>query len=134
MTHSAIHFSLGALAATGLCLPSLARRFRSTGTPLARPLLKWLVCSLGAGLWAVVPAILLHAGVPAAFCHGWWMNVFMLHPLLFRLNLGGTIVATAMLAFCFAVHYGLLLCAVRIAEKRQAAALCSGGPVCPRGC
>ena len=119
MTHSAIHFSLGALAATGVCLPSLLRRLR-TGTPLVGPLLRWLCWSLGTGLWAVVPALLLHAGLPAAFCHGWWMNLFILHPLIYRLNLGGTIVATAMLVFCFGLHYGVLLFAVRSAEKRRA--------------
>lgn len=122
MTHSAIHFSLGALAATALCVPSIARRL-CAGEPLARPLRAWLGWSLAAGIWAVVPALLLHAGLPAAFCHGWWMNIFLLHPALCHLNLGGTIVATSLLAFCFGLDYAVLLIAVRLAEKRHDAAL-----------
>lgn len=133
MTHSAIHFSFGALAASCVCLPPLARRLRGDA-PLAPGLLRWLGWSLASGVWAVAPALLLHAGLPPAFCHGWWMNLFMLHPFLSRLNLGGTITATAALVICFGIHYGFLLLAVRSAEQRRIASAGIRGQPCRSGC
>jgi hypothetical protein len=119
MAHSAIHFSVGILAATALSAPSLARAFAAR-RGLAAAVGRWLVWSYALGLYAVIPSLLRRAGAGETFCRGWWMNLFLFHPLLAHWR-GGTVVAAAALACTFALQYGVLLGALRIASRRRPA-------------
>jgi hypothetical protein len=109
------------LLATVLCGPWLSRAVLRDARP-SRAIGCWLLISYAAGLYAIVPSLLLHAGVPASVCSARWMNVFLLHPLLTRMKLGGTIVATAALAALFAMQHAVVLLAIwridRLRRKR----------------
>jgi hypothetical protein len=117
VAHSAIHFALGVAAGTALSAPALSRAF-ARSRKLAMPVLRWLLFSYALGLWAVVPSLLRHAGIPESFCGGWWMNLFLFHPLLARYH-GGTVVASATLLACCAAQYALLLAAIRLQMRRR---------------
>ena len=125
MAHTALHFSLGVTIASTLMLPAVARAWRS-GAPVARSIARWLVAAYALGIYAVIPSLLGWVGLPAACCRGWWMNAFLLHPLLNRLVTGGMIAAGAAIIVCVAVPYGVLLAAVwragHLARASQAAA------------
>lgn len=119
MTHSALHAAFGMLLATALFAPRLLRALRRDDRP-SRTIGAWLLISYAAGLYAVVPSLLLHAGVPAGICSAQWMNIFLLHPLLTRMRLGGTIVASATLAVLFAMQYAAVLLAIwRVDRARR---------------
>lgn len=111
MTHSAIHFSLGVVVTSTFFAPGILHALRRQ-QKLAPLLLRWLLASYAAGLWAVLPAILRHAGLPESVCGGWWMNLFLFHPLLSQLHLGGVIIGGACLAAVFALQYGTVLLAL----------------------
>jgi len=118
MAHSALHFSLGMVIGSAATLPRVAKAWIANRT-LAGDLRRWLLVSYALGLYAIVPSLLGWCGLPAAFCRGWWMNVFLLHPLLTRLKAGGMIPAGCAICFCFVVPYCLLLAALRRAAHRE---------------
>jgi hypothetical protein len=120
MAHSALHFALGALTGAAAATRPLAAAWRG-GRPLARPCRLWLAASYGLALWAVVPPLLKHLGVPEALCEAWWMNIFLLHPALTRLKAGGAIAGTIVLLTVGTAQYTLLLMAVRRARERRPA-------------
>jgi hypothetical protein len=111
MTHSAVHFALGVVVATSFFAPGILHALRRQ-QKLAPLLRRWLLSSYAVGLWAVVPAILRHVGLPEAACSGWWMNIFLFHPLLSHLHLGGVIIGGFCLALVLALQYGTLLLAL----------------------
>lgn len=129
MTHSAIHFALGAAVAAAAWLPAVARNWRA-GAPLAEPTGRWLLATYALGLWALLPALLRHAGLPAAWCDGWWMNVFLLHPLLSGLHLGGALVGAAALGAVLLAQYGVVLLALARTSARRN--LTAPTPAAPR--
>ena len=112
MTHSGIHLLAGVLLATGLCTPRILEAWRNK-TPLAPPLGRWLLLSYALGLYALIPSFLRHAGLPDSVCRGWGMNIFLLHPWIKSLNLGGKIAGGAAILAVVSLHYGTLLLALR---------------------
>ena len=96
MAHTALHFSLGMVIGSSVMLPAVVKAWRG-GERVARVTARWLVASYALGIYAVVPSLLGWVGLPAACCGGWWMNAFLLHPLLNRWFTGGMIAAGAQL-------------------------------------
>lgn len=121
MAHSAIHFSLGIVVGTAVALPPLATAWRK-GEPLASHFLRWFLLSYGLGLFALVPAFLKAWGCSAGICQGWWMNLFLFHPLLGRLKSGGNAIGPAIIFCCCAFQYLLLLAAIR--SRARSAKIC----------
>lgn len=118
MAHSALHFSLGMAIGAAATLRPILRSWR--GDEKLAPLLrKSFVLSCGLGVFAIIPSLFRSVGLPAAFCEGWWMNLFLLHPVVDRIKTGDTIMGTAGVIFCFTFHYLLLLAALRRTRKRM---------------
>ena len=111
MAHTALHFSLGVVIASAVMLPAVGKAWRG-GTAVARVIARWLVAAYTLGIYAVIPSLLGWIGLPAACCGGWWMNAFLLHPLLNRWVTGGMIAAGAAIVVCFGAPYLVLLAAV----------------------
>jgi len=118
VAHSALHFSFGMIVAAAFSLPPLLRRWRRNGT-LARHFRSWLLFSYGLGIYATVPGILRRLGIPDAVCDGWWMNLFLLYPLINIVKPGAMTMGPLVLGFCFAAQYSLLFMAVRRLTRRK---------------
>ena len=83
---------------------------------LGRALL--LCAALGAYAW--IPGLLMHLGLPRAFCTGWWMNVFLLHPWVDRFKHGQEILGGVMLLGTMGVPYLFLVACVWRARRLRA--------------
>ena len=118
MAHSVIHFSAGMLIGALPGLPGLARSWRHR-EKLSGSLGRWLLQSYGTAFFAIVPSLLRFLGMPDKFCSGWWMNLFLLHPLLDRLIRGGTLAATASIIALPACQYAVLLFLIRQKLKEK---------------
>ena len=119
MAHVAFHYALGLGLGTLAVLPVVGGRFIE-GRPVSRPLGTLLVASHGLGLFAVVPNILRQAGAPEKLCSGWWMNLFLGHPLLDQVMTGGMLVGVGVILACSLLQYGVLLAALRGISRRPA--------------
>ena len=95
--------------------PALLRAWRADA-PVARPTARWIAASWALGFYALIPSFLRHWGAPEAICGGWWMNLFVLHPLLERLGHRGPIWGGAALTACYILQYGVALLALRRAR------------------
>lgn len=118
MAQSTVHFAIGMIAGTAVALPRLVRRQRA-GEPVAAEFARWFLYSYGLGALAIVPSVLRKMGVPDGVCDGWWMNVFLLYPLIGRLKSGGTLVGELLMGSVFGLQYGLMLLYIRSHRKRQ---------------
>lgn len=118
MAHSALHFSLGMLLGTGVFLPRVVRLWKA-GNNTARACARWLVGSAVLGVYAIAPSLLRRAGVSDSFCGGWWMNLFLFHPVVQKMKAGGEIFAQALIVFLFATQYVVLLAAIRRRIRRR---------------
>lgn len=118
MVNVSFHFGVGLLAGTlAASRPALAA-WRSRH-PMAAPLGRALLAGYALAAWAVVPSLLRHSGCPDGVVDGWWMNLFLLHPLIRRLGFGGAPLGVAAIGFAFAVQYALVLAAIaRCARMR----------------
>jgi hypothetical protein len=126
MANAALHFAAG--LALGMALQSpVIRRAWSQGPSLTRALVRGMALSWGLGLWAIIPSLLHHAGFPESFTGGWWMNLFLLHPLINRWGPHATIIGGAALVGCFAIQYAAILGAILNVRKLKAP-LGSGRP------
>ncbi len=125
MMHSTLHFSLGMVVGTALtCRPLLDAWQRKA--PVAAHLRRWLVIAYGLGVYAIVPNLLRRAlgGVanriavsPHEVCEAWFMNIFLLSPLLNRLVQGGTIYGPFVMGSLMLSQYATLLLAVRSSHR-----------------
>lgn len=118
MAHSALHFSAGLVTGMAVLVPAVFEAFRS-GASLSRAVRRWVAVSWVLGLFAIVPSLLHHIGVPPVVCNGWWMNVFFLHPLINSLSRGGDLVGGATLVACFTVQYAAVLAAIARISRRE---------------
>lgn len=112
MAPTMLQLAIGVAAGTALQAPRLAAAWRA-GRPLARPIARWMAGAWALGAFAIVPSIFRWAGVPAPFCEGWWMNIFLLNPLVGAMKTGDALLGEAALAALFALQYGVLVAAVR---------------------
>lgn len=118
MSAATMHLALGLLLGTLWTTPRVWACWRA-GQPLAGVLGRALLVTYGLACFAVFPSLLRRLGVPAAVCEGWWMNVFLGYPLLNRLRAGGLKLGALLIFALFALHYGVLLLAIRRAAARQ---------------
>ena len=119
MSDRILHFGIGVLVGTVAYSPFLVRAWRRREL-LSPCLLRLGLLSLGLGMWAVVPNLLRAAGLPAAFCTGWPMNLFMFHHLIDKLHPGGALLGELLVMGCFALQYVLVL--VALARVRRGVA------------
>lgn len=87
--------------------------------PLAGGFLRWYLWSYALAAVAIFPALLHQVGLPAKFCMGWWMNLFLFYPLLGNLKPGGMLVGELAIAAIFAMQYGTLLLAIAAIHHRK---------------
>lgn len=113
MAHAALHFAVGLAAGMAVQAPAL-RRAWDQGRELAPAVMRWLLVSWGLGFWAIIPSLLRYAGVPAGFCNGWWMNLFLFHPLINHFGPHGTIIGAALFVAGFSFQYAVLVAAIRM--------------------
>lgn len=118
MMHSTLHFALGMLVGSGLSCQSIRRALKQNA-PLAAPLRRWLFLAYGLGVLAIVPNLLRRAGVPHDICEAWFMNIFLLSPLLNHFVQGATIYGPFFMSLLVASFYAMLLLAVRRAKHTQ---------------
>lgn len=117
MAHSVLHFSIGLAVGTAAALPPLVRAWRRQQN-LAPFFARWLATAYGLGFLAIVPGLLRRLGLPGVCCDGWWMNVFLFHPLLNAMVPREDMpLAVGALAACFTLHYGLVLLALRRRQR-----------------
>jgi hypothetical protein len=109
---AAFHFAMGLVLGTLGLLPGLVRKFRCN-TDRATDYARWLVIAYALGAFTLLPGLLRRMGWPPAFCEGWWMNLFLFHPLINRLRPGGMLIGEMLILGCFAFQYGFLLAALR---------------------
>lgn len=93
------------------------------GRRLAGAFLWWFGWCYGAGLFAVAPTFLRRLGFPEGFCDGWWMNLFLFHPLIDHWLPKGRVVGGGLIILMAAAQYALLILAIHRAKKQQTADL-----------
>jgi hypothetical protein len=111
MAHAALHFSIGLAAGMILQAPALRHAWKR-GREQAPAVLRWLLVSWALGTWAIIPSLLRYAGLPDSFCHGWWMNLFLFHPLINDYGPHGTIIGGALLVSALSFQYALIVAAI----------------------
>lgn len=112
MAHSILHFSTGLALATAAYIPSLTRMFSRNLPHKSTITGNFLASSYAAGIFAIIPALLHRIGLPAWFCDGWWMNIFILHPLIDKLKNGGLLLGELLFAGCLVFQYAVLMYAL----------------------
>jgi len=108
MTHVSMHIGVGVMTGTIVLLPRLLAHV-FTGTRMSRAAASWIIWSYAIGLYASLPTLLGRLGLPATVTGGWWMNVFLFHPLISQVKSGGLLVGETLLAGAFAFQYFALL-------------------------
>lgn len=114
--HFLLHFGVGLTCATLALLPRLTRTLFSH-QPCANTVGRWILASYGLGLFAAFPNLLSAIGLPHSVIHGWWMNLFLLHPLIDRFHPGGQLLGQLMVAAAFCLHYALILIGLHRASQ-----------------
>jgi hypothetical protein len=118
MAHAALHFSVGMMTGMGVLAPRVLRALRARA-PAAVAMRQWVVAAWLLGVYALVPSFLPHIGVPTGLCNGWWMNVFLFHPLLNVLIPRGTLLGELALLACLAFQYACVLAVLIRVKRRQ---------------
>ena len=111
MAHAALHFTAGMVVGMVVLAPMLHRNWQA-GCKLAPTVMSWLLGSWGTGIWAIIPSLLRYAGLPESFTGGWWMNLFLFHPLINHRGPHATIIGAALLVGTFITQYTLIVMAI----------------------
>jgi len=111
MAHAALHFSAGMVAGMVLLAPRLKQAWQ-TRSQLYAAVKWWILAAWGLGFVAIVPSMLKFAGLPAPFCSGWWMNLFLLHPLLNYFLPQNLIVTSFIFGGLITFQYSVILAAI----------------------
>lgn len=116
--HVYLHFSLGLLLGAFISFKGVLRSW-SLRQPLAKPIGWWILCTYCGGFFAIIPSVCRLAHLPEAFCRGWWMNLFVLHPLVDQLMAGrGLLVGELLIVGIFGMQYMVIILTI-IAVKRK---------------
>jgi len=116
MAHASFHFAAGLAVGMALQTPSL-RQAWDRGREIAPSVLRWMAWSWAFGVWAIIPSLLRYAGCPESLCNGWWMNVFLLHPVVNRWGPHATIIGGVAFVLCFSFQYTVILAGIRRIRK-----------------
>ncbi|MEI8138321.1 MAG: hypothetical protein WCI03_00480 [bacterium] len=112
MAHAALHFAVGMTAGMVLLAPRLRTAWQTRRHVYAAARW-WVLAAWGLGFAAIVPSLLKYGGWPESFCAGWWMNIFLLHPLLNRLLPQNLILASFIFGSLIALQYLIILASIR---------------------
>lgn len=112
MAHAALHFAAGMTAGMVLLAPRLKQAWQ-TRTRLYDAVKWWILAAWGLGFAAIIPSLLRYAGLPESVCSGWWMNVFLFHPLINWLLPQNLILASFIFGSLIALQYLVILAALR---------------------
>ena len=112
MAQSTLHFACGMAAGSLWALPQVLQRWRRA-QPLARTIGRWLLLSYGLGLYATLPSMLRRLSCGAEWATAGWTHIFLLYPLIEKLNAPSIALGELAIAACFATQYGLILLAIR---------------------
>ena len=116
MADSAMHFGIGLAAGAVSGVPFLRAAFREE---MSRNSATWLSISYAVGAAAVIPSLLGILGVPESVTSGWYMNVFLFHPIIDQLKSGGALVGETLVVSCFLFQYLMMLLLLRRRLKAQ---------------
>ncbi len=122
MAHAALHFAAGMTVGMLLLAPRLKRAWHER-RQLYCAVKWWLLAAWGLGLTAIVPSLLRYAGLPESFCAGWWMNLFLLHPLINLLLPQNLILASLLFSGLIALQYLVILAAILRLPSRDSTLL-----------
>lgn len=111
MAHAALHFALGMTVGMAAAAPRLRRAWQA-GRAIAPAAALWLVTAWAMGGFAIIPSLLRYAGVPESVCGGWWMNLFLFHPLINASLRQNAIAGSAAFMGLFALQYLVILAAL----------------------
>lgn len=111
MAHSTLHFTMGWMVGSALSAPAVRHAWK-TGSTLSPAFRRWFALSYLVGIYAVVPGVLRRLGVADAICDGWWMNVFVLYPLVNGWKSGAVTMGPLVLGACLGAQYIILVAAV----------------------
>jgi hypothetical protein len=112
MAHATLHFSAGLITGSLLAAPVVRSAWR-TNRPLCLPILGLMLSAWIVGIWALVPSFCRHMGLPERFVGGWWMNIFLFHPIIAGFMRRSMFAGSVMMAAVLAYHYLLILLAIR---------------------
>ncbi|MDD4872813.1 MAG: hypothetical protein PHR77_19855 [Kiritimatiellae bacterium] len=118
MADSTLHFALGLAVGTCALIPSLIKKIRSE-EKTSQAVNKLIITSYGLALFAITPNLLRHSGIPDFFCSGWWMNLFLFHPLLDKIKPGGALMGELLIVLFFVMHYSIILACLLKARSRS---------------
>jgi hypothetical protein len=117
MAHSSLHFTLGwLLGSLAFFLSSLKLWIKGSASEWFK---RWYIWSLTAGIFATIPELLMTIGLPVAFGTGWWMNIFLFHPLVDKLKPGAVTLGPLLMATCLGFQYLTLLIAIIYLKKKR---------------
>ena len=111
MAHAALHFAFGMTVGMAAAAPRLRRAWQA-GKTIAPATVHWLGSAWAMGAFAIIPSLLRFSGVPESVCGGWWMNLFLLHPLMNASLPQSTIVGSTAFMGLFVLQYLLILAAI----------------------
>lgn len=112
MAHAALHFAAGMTAGMVLLAPRLKQAWQ-TRSHLYAAVKWWILAAWGLGFTAIIPSLLKYAGLPESFCSGWWMNVFLLHPLINHFLPQNLILASFIFGSLIAFQYLIIVAAIQ---------------------
>jgi hypothetical protein len=119
MAQSTLHFAFGMAIGSAWALPALWRTWWK-GTPVAGAIGRWLLLAYGLGIYATLPNILRRMTQDSEWTTGTWTHIFLLHPLIERLDLPSMAFGELAIAACFAAQYAVILIAIRRAKHTSA--------------
>jgi hypothetical protein len=115
MAQSTLHFALGMTVGSLWAVPGVLLSWKKH-LPLTRVIGRWLLLAYGLGLYATLPSILRRVSSGAEWATGGWTHIFLLYPLIEKLNAPSIALGELAIAACFAAQYGLILLAIHRAK------------------
>jgi hypothetical protein len=117
MAHANLHLAVGLAVGTAATAWPVLRALTSPSAPLARPLARMWMVSLAVGVWALIPNLVSAAGLTAGLHHAAWGDLFVGHRTIDSRIHGGLLIGQLALVAQLAVHYLILVWAVRRAGR-----------------
>ncbi len=118
MAQSTLHFAVGMAIGSAWALPQLWSKWKQAA-PVANAIARWLLLAYGIGIFATLPNILRRMTHGAEWATGTWTHIFLLHPLIERLDLPSIALGELAIAACFAAQYATILLAIRRAKYTE---------------
>jgi len=118
MAHAALHFAAGMTTGMVLLAPRLRQAWQ-TRTQVYAAVKWWILAAWGLGFTAIIPSLLRYAGLPESFVSGWWMNLFLFHPLLNRFLPQNLILASFLFGSLIALQYGVILAGLSLFTTKK---------------